>query len=96
MPGLLVFLFADLTPVAAVFLAAALYAAVSVPFFLLVDAEVWLWPRPLTAAVDRVLGTDAGARLVVAVFNTTAAARDFCRDTAALLILLLTSPKGAL
>lgn len=35
-------------------LAVALYAACSAPYFLLVDAECFAWPRPLTAAVDRV------------------------------------------
>jgi hypothetical protein len=35
-------------------LAAGLYAAVSSPYFLLVDAEVWAWPRPLVGAVGRV------------------------------------------
>lgn len=34
-------------------LAVALYAACSAPYFLLVDAECFAWPRPLTAAVDR-------------------------------------------
>jgi hypothetical protein len=32
-------------------LSVGLYAAASVPCFLLVDAECWAWPRPLTAAV---------------------------------------------
>lgn len=93
---LLSFLFADLTPVSAVLLAASLYAAVSAPYFLLVEAEVWSWPRPLVAAVDRALATVPGTRLVVAVSNAPAAAREFCRDAAALAILLTTSPKGAL
>lgn len=35
-------------------LAAGLYAAASAPYFLLVDMEVWRWPRPLVGAVDRV------------------------------------------
>lgn len=43
----------------------------------------------------RLLDTDLGARVVVAVFNASTAACDFCRDAAALLILLTTSPKGA-
>jgi len=34
-------------------LAVALYAACSSPYFLLVEAEVWAWPRPLVAAVER-------------------------------------------
>ncbi len=44
----------------------------------------------------RLLDTDAGARAVVAVFNASTAVRDFYRDAAALLLLLTTSPKGAL
>lgn len=44
----------------------------------------------------RLLDTDAGARAVVAVFNASAAVRDFYRDAAALLLLLTTSPKGAM
>lgn len=35
-------------------LAVSLYAAVSAPYFLLVDAECFAWPRPLVAAVERV------------------------------------------
>ncbi|MGW0577306.1 hypothetical protein ACWD25_15315 [Streptomyces sp. NPDC002920] len=77
-------------------LAVSLYAAVSAPYFLLVDAEVWAWPRPLTAAVDRVLATRPGTRLVVAASNIPAAARDLYRDAAALVLLLTTAPKGAL
>lgn len=77
-------------------LAVSLYAACSSPYFLFVDMEVWRWPRPLTAAVDRVLGTVPGTRLVVAVSNVPQAARDFCRDAAALALLLTTSPKGAM
>jgi hypothetical protein len=73
-----------------------LYASLSVPYFLLVDMEVWRWPRPLVAAVDRVLGTVPGARLVVAASNAPQAARDFYRDAAALALLLTTSPKGAM
>ncbi len=34
-------------------LAVGLYSACSSPYFLLVDAEVWRWPRPLVGAVDR-------------------------------------------
>jgi hypothetical protein len=39
--SVLVFLFADLTPTSAVLLAVSLFAAWSVPYFLLVDAECW-------------------------------------------------------
>lgn len=35
-------------------LSVGLYAAVSAPYFLLVEADYLAWPRPLTAAVDRV------------------------------------------
>lgn len=59
-------------------LAVALYAACSVPYFLLVDADPCDFdPRP---AVRRVLNTDVGARLVVAVFNAKADAREFAAD----------------
>jgi hypothetical protein len=69
-------------------------AAVSIPFHLFVDAKLADFdPRP---AVRRALDTDLGARLVV----ETARARDGLRDTgqnaAALVILLTTSPKGAM
>lgn len=93
------FLFADLTPASAVLLAASLHAAASVPYFLLVDADRSDFrPQALASLpVPRLLlDTDAGARLTVAVFNAKQSARDFYRDAAALLILLTTSPKGAL
>lgn len=35
-------------------LSVGLYAAVSAPYFLLVEADYLAWPRPVTAAVDRV------------------------------------------
>lgn len=35
------------------FLGFGAHAALSVPYFLLVDAEYFAWPRPLVAAVDR-------------------------------------------
>lgn len=35
-------------------LSVGLHAAVSAPYFLLVEAEVWAWPRPVVAAVDHV------------------------------------------
>lgn len=34
-------------------LSVGLYAAVSAPYFLLVEADYLAWPRPVTAAVDR-------------------------------------------
>ena len=44
----------------------------------------------------RLLDTDAGARVVVAFFNAKATVRDACLDVAALIVLLTTSPKGAM
>lgn len=44
-------------------LAVALYAAGSAPYFLLVDAEYFAWPRPLSAACDRVHGSMKSGRL---------------------------------
>lgn len=90
------FLFADLTPVSALCLAVSLHAAWSAPMLLLADAECFAWPRPVLAACDRLLATVPGTRLVVAVSNVSVRAREFGRDAAALLILLCTSPKGAL
>ncbi|WP_329215085.1 hypothetical protein OG352_05970 [Streptomyces sp. NBC_01485] len=84
-------------------LAVALYASVSVPYFLLVDADLKDFdPRPavrcvlVSAAADWLLATTPGTRLVVAVSNAPTAARDFYRDAAALALLLTTSPKGAM
>lgn len=34
-------------------LGVSIHAAFSAPYFLLVDADHFAWPRPLTAAVDR-------------------------------------------
>lgn len=45
-------------------LSVGLYAAMSAPYFLLVEAEVWAWPRPVTAAVDRVRCSLETGRLV--------------------------------
>lgn len=78
--ALLVFLFADLTPASAVFLAVSLFAGSLVPFFLLVEADF--------AAVVRPAG--------VVVSHLVRVSREFGRDAAALLILLTTSPKGAM
>jgi len=80
-------------------LAVGVYASASAPYFLLVDAECWAWPRPLAAverSADRLLATVPGTRLVMAAHRVHTASRDVCRDAAALLILLLTSPKGAM
>jgi hypothetical protein len=62
-------------------LSVGLYAAASAPYFLLIEAEVWAWPRPLTAAVDRArpAAQRAGDRLLVTVAN----ARLDARETAA-------------
>ncbi len=69
--SVLVFLFADLTPASAVSGSVGLFAAFSAPYFLLVEAEVWLWPRPIVAAVDaaRPSVRRAADRLLVAVAN---------------------------
>lgn len=101
---LLTFLFADLTPVSAVSLSVALYAAVSAPYFLLVDAEYFAWPRPLVAAVDRarpVLWDVSRSEFVYPLLrewvNARHAARTFLRDAAitaaALLMLLRQNPE---
>ena len=88
------------------FLSAAVYAAVMSPLLFLGGAEVWAWPRPLVAAVDRVHAVvESGAvdPLLIVVGPVWASARavaaiarEFARDAAALLILLCTSPKGAM
>lgn len=87
-------------------LAVSLYAACSAPYFLLVDAEVWAWPRPLVAAVDRV--KPVVDRALVAVTNArwdvremAAEARVYVRlslrdavvSAAALLMLLRQNPE---
>jgi hypothetical protein len=83
-------------------LAVALYASASVPYFLLVDAEEWAWPRPqadvcrVRALVWDVSRSDAAYPLLRGWDNARHTVRESCRDAAALLILLTTSPKGAL
>ncbi len=80
-------------------LAVSLYAACSSPYFLLVDADPSDFRLQALASLPLprlLLDTDAGGRLTVAVFNAKCAVRDFCRDAAALVLLLTTSPKGAL
>ncbi|MEU5593072.1 hypothetical protein [Streptomyces sp. NPDC020298] len=70
------------------------YAAMSVPFFLLVDADRSDFdPRP---AVSQLVESGRVDPLLIAVFNAKAAVRDAALDAAALLILLTTTPKGAL
>ena len=71
---------ADLTPASAVFLAVSLFSGSLVPFFLLVDADF--------TALGKSLSATAGA--------VAQPAREWARDAAALLILLTTSPKGAM
>ncbi|QDN57338.1 hypothetical protein [Streptomyces sp. S1D4-20] len=84
----------------------SLASATAVPFVLLIDADHFAWPRPLTAAVERVqvaawsgsldplLREWGNARHVVR--QTGRASREACRDAAALIVLLTTSPKGAM
>lgn len=87
-------------------LAIGLYGSASAVYFLLVDADLADFdPRPL---VRRALGSDAGARLVVAVFNAKCDVREFAADAhvyarlslreaaltgAALFTLLTTTPE---
>lgn len=67
--------------------ATSAYAACSIPYFLLVDAELRDFdPRPL---VRRALVTDTGARLVVAVFNAKTNVREAVADTRLLVFLSL-------
>ncbi|MFJ4624295.1 hypothetical protein [Streptomyces sp. NPDC088812] len=77
-------------------LGAGIPAAVSVPYFLLVDAECWAWPRPLVTVVDRAVRSEALYLLLREWDTARHTVREFCRDAAALLILLTTSPKGAM
>lgn len=77
---LLAFVFADLTPAGAVALAVSLFSGSLVPFFLLVDADFDDLWRWLHARAAAVYGL----------------ARDAFLNAAALLILLTTSPKGAM
>ncbi|MFG3170631.1 hypothetical protein [Streptomyces sp. NPDC048200] len=81
MPEWLITSLADLTPAGAVLLAIALFSGSLVPFFLLVEAE-HLTPRWLRDAPQSL----APARTAV---------RDAVLDTAALVLLLTTSPNGA-
>ncbi len=80
----------------------AVYAAGAGVVLLLAPAEVWAWPHPV-AAVRRALESGVFDPLLIAVANAlydaragVAAFREFGRDAAALLILLCTSPKGAM
>lgn len=86
----LTFLFADLTVGGAACLAVSAWGAGSALVYLTYDAD------PADFDPRRLLDTDRGARLVVGVFNARHAFREFVRDAAALVLLLTTSPKGAL
>lgn len=44
----------------------------------------------------RLLDTDTAARLIVAFFNAKTTAREAALDVAALIVLLTTSPRGAM
>ena len=72
-------------------LSVGLYAAVSAPYFLLVEAEVWAWPRPVEAAVDRVrpVVRRGGDRLLVTVANARFDVREFAADARTFALLSL-------
>lgn len=72
-------------------LSVGLYAAVSAPYFLLVEADHFAWPRPVEAAVDRVrpVVRRVGDRLLVTVANTKWDAREFAVDVRAFVVLSL-------
>lgn len=98
---ILVFFFADLSAPAAVFLAVSATATASIPALLLADAHRSDFdPRP---AVRRALESGRLDLVLIAVADAkydvreaVHASREACRDAAALLILLTTSPKGQL
>lgn len=84
-------------------LSVGLYAACSAPYFLLVEAEVRSWPRPVVAAVDRVKPVVWSAARSASVYpllrewdNVRHFICEACRDAVALVVLLTTSPKGAM
>lgn len=69
-------------------LAVSGYAAFSSPYFLLVDADYFAWPRPLVAAVDRArpvvwdaVRSDAMWPLLRAWSNTKCDVREIPADT---------------
>lgn len=82
-------------------LGVGVHAALSVPYFLAVDADLADFaPRP---AVSRLVESGRVDLLLIAVADAkydvreaVHASREACRDLAALLILLTTSPKGAM
>ena len=77
------------------------HASLSVPYFLTVDADLADFdPRP---AMSRAVESGRLDLLLIAVADAkydvreaVHASREACRDLAALLILLTTSPKGAM
>jgi hypothetical protein len=96
----LVFFFADLSAPAAVCLAVGATATASIPALLLADAHRSDFdPRP---ALTRLVESGRLDALLVAVGparvrrSVWLPAREACRDAAALLLLLTTSPKGAM
>jgi hypothetical protein len=90
----LVFFFADLSAPAAVCLAVGATATASIPALLLADAHRSDFdPRP---AVRRVVESEALYPLLREWDTACHAFREACRDAAALLLLLTTSPKGAM
>ncbi|MER5715786.1 hypothetical protein [Streptomyces sp. NPDC002132] len=72
-------------------LALGIYAAASVPYWLLVEAEVWAWPAPLVRAAGRARPAVQPAvdRLLIAVTNAKWDAREFAADARALVLLPL-------
>jgi hypothetical protein len=91
-------------------LGVSLTSAAASPFLLLVDADHFAWPQPLTAAVDRAKPVVWGATRSESAYpllrewdnarhivrQTGRVSREVCRDAAALIVLLTTSPKGAM
>lgn len=86
---LLVFFFADLTVPAAISLALAGWASCASVLYLTYDVD----PRQLLA---RAVCSEAAYPLLREWDNARHASREALRDAAALLLLLTTSPKGAL
>jgi hypothetical protein len=70
-------------------------SAMAVPFVLLVEADHWAWPN-LQPLAHRVTESGRVDPLLLVVGPAWAAACDAARDLAALIVLLTTSPKGAM
>lgn len=79
------------------FLGFGAHAALSVPYFLLVEAEVWAWPRPLTAAADAARPTAQliADRLLVELRRARHTPRELAVAAAALLMLATINPGDA-